>query len=69
MTLIYKKYKKSVFHDRVLINTLKLICIKCSNPEIKFSRNKKKIEKSCNACGECIEIKDNDIKKLLVNEC
>jgi len=66
-------YNKSVSNNQldetleVLIKNL--ICQKCNNPEIKFSKKKKKIEKSCNACGDNVEITDDDLKKLLVNEC
>tara|TARA_X000000950_G_C13570611_1_gene519372 strand:- start:6 stop:401 length:396 start_codon:yes stop_codon:yes gene_type:complete len=68
--ILYNKKITSNSLDEALENLIKkLICIKCSNPEIKFFKNKKKIEKSCNACGECIEITDNDLKKLLINEC
>lgn len=67
--LYNKKITSNSLDDTLEILIKKLICSKCNNPEIKFSKNKKKIEKSCNACGESIEITDNDTKKLLVNEC
>jgi len=66
-------YNKTISNSQ-LDNTLEvlikdLICEKCNNPEIKFAKKKKKIEKSCNACGDNIEITNDDLKKLLVNEC
>ena len=48
-----------------LINII--ICNKCNNPEIKFNKEKKKLFKSCAACGNSIEILD-DFKKMLINE-
>ena len=68
--ILYNKAVSSNDLDDALEILIKdLICEKCSNPEIKFSKKKKKIEKSCNACGDNIEITDDNLKKLLVNEC
>lgn len=66
-------YNKTL-SERDLDDTLEIlikdiICQKCSNPEIKFSKKKKKIYKNCQACGEDVEIENDDLKKLLINEC
>ena len=47
---------------------INIICNKCNNPEISFSKDKKKLFKSCAACGNTIQIEDDDLKKLLINE-
>ena len=67
--LYNKTLSNSQLDDTLEILIKDLICEKCNNPEIKFSRKKKKIEKSCNACGHNVEITDDSLKKLLVNEC
>jgi len=61
---ITKNELDDILEDFIII----IICNKCYNPEISFIKEKKnKLFKSCAACGNNIEIKD-DLKKLLVNE-
>ena len=61
---ITKNELDDILEDLILI----IICDKCNNPEISFTKEKKnKLFKSCAACGNNIEIND-DLKKFLVNE-
>lgn len=61
---ITKNELDDILEDLILI----IICDKCNNPEISFTKEKKnKLFKSCAACGNNIETND-DLKKFLVNE-
>lgn len=45
-----------------------VLCPYCGNPEVRFNRRGKKLIKGCNACPESKEIKNDDLKKILVGE-
>ena len=45
-----------------------LLCPKCENPEFDISREKKKINIKCKACGN-ERATESDLKKLLEGEC
>ncbi len=67
--LYNKSVSKNVLDDALELLIKSIICNTCNNPEIKFSKKKKKINISCQACGHDIEIDDDNLKKLLINEC
>ena len=67
--VIYNKNINSNVLDDALEDLIqKIICDKCNNPEIKFSKKKKKLNKNCQACGHEYEIIDDEFKKILINE-
>ena len=67
--ILYNKNITKNELDNILEELINIIiCNKCNNPEIKFNKEKKKLFKSCAACGNTIEILD-DFKKMLINEC
>jgi translation initiation factor 2 beta subunit (eIF-2beta)/eIF-5 len=67
--ILYKKSLNANKIDDILEELIvNIICKKCNNPEIEFTKNKKLIKKKCKACGHEIEI-DDDFKKFLLNEC
>tara|TARA_B100000902_G_C27305829_1_gene915424 strand:+ start:1110 stop:1502 length:393 start_codon:yes stop_codon:yes gene_type:complete len=66
--ILYNKNITKNELDNILEELINIIiCNKCNNPEIKFNKEKKKLFKSCAACGNTIEILD-DFKKMLINE-
>jgi len=66
--ILYNKNITKNELDNILEELINIIiCNKCNNPEIKFNKEKKKLFKSCAACGNSIEILD-DFKKMLINE-
>lgn len=66
--ILYNKNITKNELDNILEELINIIiCNKCNNPEIKFNKEKKKLFKSCAACGNTIEILD-DLKKMLINE-